>query len=171
MLCSCGKYLRELVAVFRDLRWNIPHVVLWDCHTANAGKVKTRKESPWGAMYTLTQDARCVGCFKAQGGQGSGLTQLKSAGEKPKHYIQNLEKQLNPSYQGQNAQNKHHTHATISYPLTSKELRTWAWIWLPPQFKSGLVLWFRSNNTNTNLSLLPWHLSTTEQKSWDCLFL
>lgn len=42
--------------------WN----VLWDSHTAKAGKAKTQKESPWGAMYTLIQDARCVGCFKGK---------------------------------------------------------------------------------------------------------
>lgn len=36
------------------------------------GKPKHKRKVHWG-LCTHTQDPRCVGCFKAQGGQGSGL--------------------------------------------------------------------------------------------------
>lgn len=62
-------------------------------------------------------------------------TELKSAGEKPKQYMQHLEEQLNPSYQGHNAQIEHHTHITVIQKSSSLNPELIAWIWLSPQFK------------------------------------
>lgn len=79
-------------------------------------------------MLMPTHDARCVGYFKTQEGQRSGLAELELAEIKPKHKIQYLVKQLKHSCQVHNVEIEHDTSTAISYPFKSNELKIRVWI-------------------------------------------
>lgn len=117
-------------------------------------------------MHTVTPDARCVGYFKVQGGQGSGLANGAKISWRKTQTLRNWAPAT------KDTMHKWKTTHTLpsAIPLNPKSWgsepgfdchhNSWA--------KSGLVLWFRSNNTNLSYFYDIW---APEQKSWDCLFL